>query len=103
MSSCPSSLSGSMRVLAGIQMSNSDPCMRNYTKYCKQEASGKQAVSESTKSTVRTLKLELFHDAGFGDVSGDWTAFDADVGTSFFTHLTGTDITIYLGNRRSRL
>ncbi|KIM50494.1 hypothetical protein SCLCIDRAFT_1225311 [Scleroderma citrinum Foug A] len=29
-------------------------------------------------SRMCAVKLELFHDAGFGDVSGDWTAFDAD-------------------------
>ena len=49
------------------------------------------------------VKLELFDDPGFGDISGEWSAFDVDVGISFFARLTGTDITIYLGSRRSRL
>jgi len=48
------------------------------------------------------VKLGVFDDPGFCDVSGKWTAFDVDVG-SFFARLIGTDITIYLGNRRSRL
>ena len=48
------------------------------------------------------VKFEVFHDPDFGDVSGEWTAFNVDVG-SFFARLIGTDITIYLGNRRSRL
>ena len=48
------------------------------------------------------VKLEVFHDPGFRDVSGKWTAFDVDVG-SFYARLIGTDITIYLGNRLSRL
>ena len=46
------------------------------------------------------VKLEIYHDPGFGDVSGEWTAFDANVG-SFFAHLIGTGIIIYLGNRQS--
>ena len=48
------------------------------------------------------VKLEVFDDPSFCDVSGEWTAFDVDVG-SFFPCLIGADITIYLGNRRSRL
>ena len=53
-------------------------------------------------SGMRGVKLEVFHDPGFGEVSGEWTAFDVDV-SSLFARLIGTDITIYLGNRRSRL
>ena len=48
------------------------------------------------------VKLEVFHDPGFGDVSGEWTAFDVNVG-GLFARLIGTNITIYLGNRRSQL
>jgi len=48
------------------------------------------------------VKLDVFHDPGFGGISGEWTAFDVKVGSFFACH-TGTDITIYLGNRRSRL
>ena len=48
------------------------------------------------------VKLELFHDPGFDNVSGEWTAFDVNVG-SFFARLIGTDITVYSGSRRSRL
>ena len=48
------------------------------------------------------VKLDVFHDPGFGDVSSEWTAFDIDVGSSF-ARLIGTDVTIYLGNRRSQL
>ena len=44
------------------------------------------------------VKLEVFHDPGFGNVSGHWTAFHVNVG-SFFAWLIGTDTTIYLGNR----
>ena len=53
-------------------------------------------------SRMCAVKLEVFHDPGFRDVSGKWTAFDVDVG-SFYARLIGTDITIYLGNRLSRL
>jgi len=48
------------------------------------------------------VKLGVFHDPGFCDVSGEWTTFYVDV-SKFFACLIGTDITIYLGNRRSRL
>jgi len=44
------------------------------------------------------VKLEVFHDPGFGDVSGEWTAFDVAV-RSLFARLIGTDIAVYLGNR----
>ena len=44
------------------------------------------------------VKLDVFHDPGFGGISGEWTAFDVKVGSFFACH-TGTDITIYLGNR----
>ena len=33
------------------------------------------------------VKLEVFDDPGFGDVSGEWTAFDVNVG-SFFLHIS---------------
>jgi len=46
------------------------------------------------------VKLGVFDDPGFCDVSGEWTTFDVDVGR-FFACLIGTDTTIYLGNRRS--
>ena len=36
-------------------------------------------------SRVCGVKLEVFHDPGFGDVSGEWTAFDVDVGCFFCT------------------
>jgi len=48
------------------------------------------------------VKLGVFHDPGFCDVSGEWTPFDVDVG-SLFARLIGIDIAISLGNRRSRL
>jgi len=44
------------------------------------------------------VKLDVFHDPGFCDVSGEWTAVNVDVG-SFFACLIGIDIIIYLGNR----
>ena len=31
------------------------------------------------------VKLGVFHDTGFDDVSGEWTAFDVDVGSFFYT------------------
>ena len=31
------------------------------------------------------VKLELFHDPGFDNVSGEWTAFDVNVGSFFCT------------------
>ena len=48
------------------------------------------------------VKLEVFHDPDFSYASGEWTAFNVDV-RSFFAPLMDTDITIYLGNRQSRL
>jgi len=53
-------------------------------------------------SRMYGVKLEVFHDPGFCDVSDKWTAFDVNVG-SLFARLIGTDIAIHLGNRRSRL
>ena len=32
---------------------------------------------------VCEVKLEVFHDPGFSGVSGEWTAFDVNVGSSF--------------------
>ena len=49
-------------------------------------------------SRMRGVKFEVFHDPGFGDVPGEWTAFDVDVGSSF-ARLIGTDITTYVGNK----
>ena len=31
------------------------------------------------------VKLEVFHDPGFADVSGEWAAFDVNVGSFFYT------------------
>ena len=53
-------------------------------------------------SRVCGFKLEVFHDPGFGDVSGKQMAFYVDMG-SLFACLIGTDTIIYLGNRRSHL
>ena len=62
-----------------------------------------QILSVMWKSSrICGVKLGVFHDSGVGDVSGEWTALDVEVG-SFFPRLIGTDITIYLGNRRSWL
>jgi len=55
------------------------------------------------RSSICGVKLEVFDDLGSSDVSGEWTAFDVDVGCfSLCARLIGTDITIYLGNIRSR-
>jgi len=32
------------------------------------------------------VKLEVFRDPGFGNVSGQWTGFDVDVSRFFFVH-----------------
>ena len=31
------------------------------------------------------VKLEVFHDPGFGDVSDEWTTFDVDVGSFLYS------------------
>ena len=63
-----------------------------------------QISSVTWKSSRRCgVKLEVFHDPGLGDISGEWTAFNVDVGGFFCARFIGTDATIYLGNRRSRL
>ena len=36
-------------------------------------------------SRTCAIKLEVFHDPGFGDISGEWTVFDVDVGIFFCT------------------
>ena len=36
-------------------------------------------------SRTCTVKLEVFHDPGFDDVSDEWTAFDVNVGSFFYT------------------
>jgi len=52
------------------------------------------------RSRICGVELEVFHDPDSSDVSGEWTAFDVHVGC-FSLHIS--DITIYLGNIRSRL
>ena len=37
-------------------------------------------------SRMNGVKLEVFHDPGFGDVSGEWTAFDVNVGSFCTSH-----------------
>ena len=37
-------------------------------------------------SRICGVKLEVFHDPGFGDISGEWTAFDVYVGSFFGTY-----------------
>ena len=53
-------------------------------------------------SRMRGVRLDVFHGHSLDDVSGEWSAIDVDVG-SVFACLIGTDTTIYLGNRQSRL
>jgi len=36
-------------------------------------------------SRMCRVKLDVFHNPGFGDVSGEWTVFDVDVGSFFCT------------------
>jgi len=36
-------------------------------------------------SKICRVRLDIFHDPSFGDVSGEWTAFDVDVGIFFCT------------------
>ena len=46
------------------------------------------------------VKLEVFQDPGFGDVSGEWTGFDIDVSKFFLCmHITISLVTVYTGNR----
>ena len=45
------------------------------------------------------VKLEVFRDPGFGNVSGKWTGFDVDVGRFFLcTHIAISLVTVYTGN-----
>jgi len=37
-------------------------------------------------SSTCGVKLEVFRDPGFGNVSGEWTGFDVDVNRFFFVH-----------------
>ena len=59
-------------------------------------------ISSVMRKSSRTcvVKLELFHNPGFGDISGEWITFGVIVGS--FARLIGTGITIYLGNRLPR-
>ena len=41
------------------------------------------------------VKLDVFHDPGFGDVSGEWTAFDVDV-RSFSFHVSFAMISLFI-------
>ena len=45
-------------------------------------------------SRMRGVKLEVFHDPGFGDVSGEWTALDVDVG--IFLHVSLALIPLFI-------
>ena len=47
------------------------------------------------------VKLEVFRDPGFGNVSDKWTSFDIDVSRFFFTHIASL-LTVHIGNRRSQ-
>jgi len=40
------------------------------------------------------VKLQVFQDPGFGDVSGKWTAFDVDVGS--FLHVSLALISLFI-------
>ena len=46
-------------------------------------------------SRMRGVKLEVFHDPGFGDISGEWTAFDVDVGF-FSLHVSLALISLFI-------
>jgi len=49
------------------------------------------------------VKLEVFQDPDFGNVSGKWIGFDVDVSRFLFVHaLTISLVTVYTGNRRSQ-
>jgi len=47
------------------------------------------------------VKLEVFQDSGFSNVSGEWKGFDVDVSGFFFVHAHYylIQVTIYTGNR----
>ena len=51
------------------------------------------------------VKLDVFHNPGFCDALGEWTAFDVDVGSFSLVSLPigTTNITTYSGNGRSHL
>ena len=49
-------------------------------------------------SRMHGVKFEVFHNPGFGNMPGEWMAFDVDVGSSF-ARLIGTDIITYVGNK----
>jgi len=54
-------------------------------------------------SRICGVKLEVFQDRNFGNVSGKWTGFDVDVSRSFLcTQITISLVTAYTGNRRSQ-
>ena len=45
-------------------------------------------------SGMNGVKLEVFHDPGFGDVSGEWTAFDVNVGS--FLHVSSALVSLFI-------
>ena len=47
-------------------------------------------------SRMCAVKLELFDDPGFDDVSGEWTAFHVDVGTIVFLHVSLALISLFI-------
>ena len=49
------------------------------------------------------VKLELFQDPRFGNVSGEWTGFDVDVSRFFFVHLHYYPIKIDIANREQTI
>jgi len=49
------------------------------------------------------VKLELFQDPRFGNVSGEWTGFDVDVSRFFFVHLHYYLIKIDIANREQTI
>jgi len=54
-----------------------------------------QTSSVMWKSSRRCgVKLEVFHDPSFGDISGEWTTFDVDVGS--FLHVSLALISLFI-------
>ncbi|KIM66878.1 hypothetical protein SCLCIDRAFT_1210921 [Scleroderma citrinum Foug A] len=43
-----------------------------------------QISSVVWNSRMCGVKLQVFHDPGFGDVSGEWTVFDVNVGSFLY-------------------
>ena len=52
-------------------------------------------------SRICGIKLEVFRDPGFSNVSSEWIGFDVDVSKSFLTLLHTSLVTVYAGSRRS--